>query len=74
MGVVINRARNTGCLDRARRLFEGTPVRVLGVLPEDEELAARDADGEPIFTLPAENPVFAAAAGILTQMRQCVSA
>ena len=73
MSVVVNRVWDDTCLDRARLLFEDTPVRVAGALPEDAELAARDAQGEPIWTLPAENPVFAAAANIFAQMSQVQS-
>ncbi len=68
MGVVVNRARDGVSLDRARRLFEDTPVSIRGMLPENAELAARDAEAEPIWTLPAENPVFAAAAEIFSRM------
>ena len=68
MSVVINRVRDPRSLDRARALFEGSRVAVAGAIPEDAELGARDAAGEPIFTLAAENPVFIAAAGIFSRM------
>jgi len=68
MSVVINRARDGNCLDRAREQFEDTRVAVAGAIPEDAELNARDAAGEPMLTLPAENPVFAAAAELFARM------
>jgi CO dehydrogenase nickel-insertion accessory protein CooC1 len=68
MSVVINRAINDHGLERARRLFDQTPVAVVGRLPEDAELSARDVDGEPIFTLPAANPVYMAAGEIFRQL------
>lgn len=61
LGVVVNRARDDQCLRRARGFFEGTPVEVLGSVPDDPEFASRDAEGEPIWTLPRESPVFKAA-------------
>ena len=68
LGVVVNRARDDDCLDRARRIFDNTPVRVVGSVPENAELGRRDADGEPIWTLPRDNPVYAAAADIFGSM------
>ena len=67
-GVVVNRARDADCLDRARQIFENTPVTVLGSLPEDAEVAARDVTGEPIWTLPTENPLVNAAAAVFSQL------
>ena len=67
-GTVINRARDAGCLDRLKKALEGTPVEVLGMLPEDEQLAEWDAAGRPLLELPAENPVYAAAAAIFERM------
>jgi CO dehydrogenase maturation factor len=68
LGVVINRARDTICLERARQIFQNTPVTVLGCLPEDAALGAGDADGEPIWTLPTENPLVSAAAAVFTRL------
>ena len=68
MSLIINRARDDGGLERARSLFEGVPVVVAGWLPEDAELAKRDADGEPVWTLPAENAVYRAAAAVFARM------
>lgn len=67
MGVIVNRDRNGG-LDRARKLFEGTPVNVLGAIPEDAELAARDVDGAAVFGLAETNAAFSATANLLEQM------
>jgi CO dehydrogenase maturation factor len=64
-GVVVNRLRGPEALDRARALFGGTPVEVLGGIPEDEVLAARDAEGAPVFGLPASSPAWAALSEIL---------
>jgi len=68
MSLVVNRARDENSLDRARGQFEGTRVTVAGAIPEDAELNARDAAGEPILTLPAENPVFVAASEVFARM------
>jgi CO dehydrogenase nickel-insertion accessory protein CooC1 len=68
LGLVVNRARDEGCLERARRIFDNTPVVVLGSLPEDAELSTRDAEGAPIWTLPGGNPLLNAAAGILERL------
>jgi CO dehydrogenase maturation factor len=68
MGVIVNRDRNGGSLERARKLFEGTPVAVLGTVPDDAELGARDVDGENVFSLPARSAVAVAAAGIFERM------
>jgi CO dehydrogenase maturation factor len=68
LGVVVNRARDTICLERARQIFDNTPVTVLGCLPEDAELGAGDAHGEPIWTLPTENPLVSAAAAVFARL------
>ena len=68
MGVVINRVRDPECLERARSIFSGTPVGVLGGLPEDEEVARRDAMGESVFGLSTENPVYQSVCGILEKV------
>ena len=76
-GVVVNRVREqlpglpaADRLDLAHRLFKNTGVEVIGSLPEDIELGARDAAGEPIWTLPAENPVWKSAAEMFARMTQ----
>jgi CO dehydrogenase maturation factor len=70
MGVVVNRARDEGCLDRVRRVLEGTPVQVLGALPENAELADFDAAGTPLSALPGENAVYGAASAIFERMKR----
>ena len=70
MGCVLNRARNHAGINRARELFEGTPVRILGTIPEDTELIARDAEGEPIWTLSDDNAVRAAAGRVFARLRR----
>jgi len=67
-GVVVNRARDEKCLDRARLIFDNTSARVIGSVPEDAELGKRDADAEPIWTLPSDNAVHKAAADIFGSM------
>ncbi|HEY3323909.1 MAG TPA: AAA family ATPase [Planctomycetota bacterium] len=67
-GLVINRARDGAALARAKVTFEGTPVQVLGALPEDTELARRDEYGESVFSLPQQNEVAVASAGILERI------
>jgi CO dehydrogenase maturation factor len=73
-GMIVNRARDIECLARAKALFEGTPVDVLGALPEDGELALRDAEGGPVFGLPAANPVYEAAGAVLESLLRPVPA
>jgi CO dehydrogenase maturation factor len=75
MGVVVNRVREqlpglpaTDRLDLAHQLFKNTGVEVMGGLPEEIELSARDAAGEPIWTLSAENPVWKAAAEMFARL------
>lgn len=70
MGVVVNRARGDACLDRAKELFAGTPVIVLGTIPENTEYADRDEKGESVLTLPEASPVFSAVADILAPLLQ----
>jgi len=61
MGVVVNRARDDDSLDRARRIFDNTPVNLVGGIPESEELGRRDAAAEPVWTLPQDDAVYTAA-------------
>jgi CO dehydrogenase maturation factor len=68
MGVVINRARDDACVDRVRKMMEGTPVEVLGVLPENAELAEWDTARHSIMEFPARNAVCSAAAAIFERM------
>ncbi|MBI1747222.1 MAG: AAA family ATPase [Acidobacteria bacterium] len=70
MGVVINRMRDGECLDRAQRLFEDTPVALLGGLPDDAEVAARDAAGQSVFGLSVENAVYTAGKQIFRRIRE----
>lgn len=68
IGMIVNRTRSADALDEARRAFDGTPVVVLGGLPEDGELTDRDAAGLPVTDLRRDNAVAIAAAGILDRM------
>jgi CO dehydrogenase maturation factor len=68
LSLVVNRVREEACLERARRIFDNTPVSVLGSLPEDAELSSRDAEGTPIWTMPRGNPLLRAAEGILERL------
>ncbi|MFQ5592122.1 MAG: carbon monoxide dehydrogenase [Phycisphaerae bacterium] len=74
MGLVVNRARPEladqpgGALQRAAQLFEGTPVEILGGVPEDADLRARDESAEPVFTLPESNGVYKAASAVLKRL------
>jgi CO dehydrogenase maturation factor len=70
MGVVVNRARNERCLGRARALFAGTAVRILGVLPEDAEVAEQSMLGGPVFGLSPENAVYKGIGAILSRATQ----
>lgn len=67
-GVVINRMRSPASLEQARAMFAGTPVEILGALPEDEEIARHDALGETVFTLSPDNPVSLGMRDILDRM------
>jgi CO dehydrogenase maturation factor len=67
-GVVVNRARDEKCLAQARQIFDNTSARVMGSVPEDAELGKRDADAEPIWTLPSDSAVHKAAADIFGSM------
>ncbi len=75
LGVVVNRVREPprdgprdNSLDLAQRLFENSKVTVVGSLPEDAEVGARDAAGESIWTLPVQNPVWTAAASMFARL------
>ena len=68
IGAVINRARDAACVERLRKALEGTPVEVLGVLPEDAQLAEWDAAGRSLLELPANNAVCVAAAEMFERM------
>jgi CO dehydrogenase maturation factor len=72
-GVVLNRIRDAAPLERARELFRGTPVEILGGIPEDDELLKRDVAGEPIFTLPEGNAAWKAAGAILGRATRSLS-
>jgi len=67
-GLVVNRVRDEGALERARQLFAKTPVQCLGGLPEDADVLARAETGAPIFTLAPSNPVWLKAGEILGRM------
>jgi CO dehydrogenase maturation factor len=66
--LVINRVWDDKCLDRARHFFDNTSVRILGGVPDDPDFVRRDADGEPVWTLPRESAVYMAAADIFGSM------
>jgi len=68
MSVAINRVRDDECLDRARSLFEGTPVKIAGAIPEDADLGAQDAADQSVFTLDAQNPAYLAATEVFSRM------
>ncbi len=68
MGVVVNRMRDGECLDRARGIFDNTPVRLVGGIPESDALGNRDAEGEPVWSLPEEDGVYIAASAVLGEM------
>ncbi len=57
-GLVLNRLRDPRTLAKAREVFEGTGVEVLGQVPEDDEIAANDAVGGPVFNLNHGNPAY----------------
>jgi CO dehydrogenase maturation factor len=67
-GLVVNRVRDRAWEDRAKDLFQDTPVELLGTLPDDEGIARHDAHGLPVFDLPADNPVYRAAETILDRV------
>jgi CO dehydrogenase maturation factor len=65
MSVVVNRARDERCLEWAEALFAGTPVRILGTLPQDPEVEEQSLKGEPVNGLSPKNPVYEALGSIL---------
>jgi|TARA_Y100000031_G_scaffold108929_1_gene119859 CO dehydrogenase maturation factor len=67
-GLVINRARDARCLERAHELFAGTDVAILGTLPEDEELAEHAVEGSSVFGLSPDNGTYSAISAILKTM------
>ncbi len=69
MGVLVNRDRNGAAVSRVKELFAGTPVEILGSIPENEQLGVNDAAGTPVFQLPSDNPVFHTLSGILERMK-----
>jgi CO dehydrogenase maturation factor len=68
MGVILNRVRGVECLERAAEVFTGTPVKVLGGVPENAVLAQNDAEGLPVFDLPADNEVYISAETIFERI------
>ena len=68
MGLIVNRAPN-GELDAGvMEEIEKHGLRLLGVLPQDEEIYRCDCNGEPSAKLPTTNPVKAALKGIMDQL------
>jgi len=75
MGVALNRTRDSeDGLARLAGAFEGTPVHLLGAVPENGEVADRDAAGESVFGLDSGNAVYRAAGDIFEKMFSTVEA
>jgi CO dehydrogenase maturation factor len=74
MGVVVNRARDARCIERAEALFADTPAHVLGSLPDDAEVEEKSILGGSVYGLPAENAVYSALGAILGRARQASGA
>jgi CO dehydrogenase maturation factor len=70
MGVVVNRARDPRCIERACELFAGTPVEILGTLPEDAEVAAGSVAGRHVFELSPDNAIYKGVGAILNGATQ----
>jgi CO dehydrogenase maturation factor len=70
MGVVINRARDARCIERAEALFADTAAQVLGALPEDAEVEEQSVMGRPVYGLSPGNPVYKALGAILSAARR----
>jgi CO dehydrogenase maturation factor len=70
MGVVINRARDAQCIERAEAVFSGSEARVLGALPEDAEVEEQAAVGGSVYGLSPENAVYTALGAILSREAQ----
>jgi len=70
MGVVVNRARDEECIERAESLFAGTPARVLGALPDDPEVEEQSVMGRPVYGLSPENAAYMALGTILSRARE----
>jgi CO dehydrogenase maturation factor len=66
MGVVINRAREAQCIERAEALFADTAAQVLGALPDDADVEEQSVMGRPVYGLSPENAVYKALGAILS--------
>lgn len=67
-GVVLNRFRDPVTLTRARDVFDGSGVEVLGQVSEDDEIAANDAVGGPVFSLSPGNRAYTEFSEIMKQI------
>ena len=68
MGLIINRAPG-GVLDEGVRVeIEKHGLKLLGVLPQDEEVYRCDCNGDPSAKLPQSNPVKTALKGIMENL------
>ena len=68
MGLIINRAPG-GVLDEGVRVeIEKHGLKLLGVLPQDEEVYRCDCNGDPSAKLPQSNPVKTALKGIMANL------
>ncbi len=69
MGLVVNRVAGELPPDFARRV-EALSVPLLGILPQDPEIARLDAEGRPLVELSEDSGLYLAIAAIL---RECLS-
>ena len=68
MGLILNRAPG-GVLDEGVKAeVEKHGLRLLGVLPQDDEVYRCDCNGEPSAKLPESNPVKVALKGIMQEL------
>ena len=65
MGLIINRAPGGVLEDGVKAEIEKHGLKLLGVLPQDDEVYRCDCNGEPSAKLPESNPVKVALKGIL---------
>ena len=62
--LLINRV---GDLQAAERLAAGTPLEVMGFLPEDPAIRDYDAQGRSLLELPEDSPALRALRGLIVQ-------
>jgi len=67
-GLIVNRVPG-GCLPESIALaVKATGLTLLGCIPLDQDVAALDADGEPVSRIPPESPARVAMNELLAKL------